>query len=137
MNTKTCGRCRREKSVDEFHRQSKTHDGRQTVCKLCKRVIDCERYSEDSRKRQKNDEYRDRIRQAITEYKLSAGGCKYCDEKEPVALDLHHPETDKEFNVSQWQKLGKGFEAVVMEMKKCDVVCSNCHRKLHAGLIAR
>ena len=64
-----------------------------------------------------------------------ANGCEYCDEKEPVALDAHHIDpTTKEFGIAKSYRISpRRMEA---ELKKCICLCSNCHRKLHAGLIA-
>lgn len=47
------------------------------------------------------------------------------------ALDFHHinPE-EKEFNFASNIK---SLEAQLQELKKCILVCSNCHRGIHAG----
>lgn len=37
--TKRCPRCQEVKSVDDFHRQSRLSDGRQTYCKQCSHVF--------------------------------------------------------------------------------------------------
>lgn len=61
--------------------------------------------------------------------------CKYCGEKDPVVKQFHHrrPE-EKMFNIGNaWHT--QGMESVVVEMDKCDVVCANCHLKIHAGTI--
>lgn len=70
----------------------------------------------------------------VTEYKKSKG-CKYCPESDPVCLDFHHvDEKDKEFTISN--KISHlSWDSLLTEIKKCEVVCSNCHRKLHAGRV--
>lgn len=133
MEKKTCGKCSIEKPIDEFHRQLRVADGRQSVCIECRRAMDRQRYTANPRKKQQMQEYRNRIKQAVYDYKMAAGGCRYCSETAIVALDFHHPDSNKEFNVSQWHV--RGLEAVIAEMKKCEVVCANCHRKLHAGFL--
>lgn len=63
-------------------------------------------------------------------------GCKYCGEHIPVVLDLHHRgDSRKEDNVSVMVNKCRPIEEIKDEIKKCDVVCANCHRKIHAGLI--
>lgn len=60
--------------------------------------------------------------------------CFFCGEDEPVALDFHHKDADeKVFTISR--KIHKNLTILLEEVAKCEVVCANCHRKLHAGLI--
>jgi hypothetical protein len=63
-------------------------------------------------------------------------GCVVCNESEPCCLDFHHldPNNKKE-NVSQMIRRKPNVIKFMEEIKKCIVMCSNCHRKLHAGLI--
>lgn len=50
------------------------------------------------------------------------------------ALELHHlnPE-NKDFTISQ--TLNKELQTVINEIKKCVLVCANCHREIHAQII--
>jgi len=64
---------------------------------------------------------------------LKAGGCVRCGELDPVCLDFHHT-GDKGFTIGATSgKSQKSHSEVIREAKKCVVLCSNCHRKLHAG----
>ena len=68
--------------------------------------------------------------QVIAEAK--AGGCTQCGESTPVCLDFHHV-GDKDMEVSKmW---GMNDERVRKEIEKCILLCSNCHRKVHAGIL--
>lgn len=70
------------------------------------------------------------MRKWLKQYKVEKG-CKYCPEKlPPRCLHFHHrdPKT-KEFNISQSVKVSWG--KLKREVEKCDVVCANCHAKLH------
>jgi len=61
--------------------------------------------------------------------------CVVCGEKENVCLDFHHLDpTQKDFNLARQSKY-QSFEKIKKEIDKCIIVCSNCHRKIHAGLI--
>ena len=68
----------------------------------------------------------------VTEIKGNSGCCK-CSEKDPSCLDFHHVDpTKKEFMVSKLV-FCKSKDRMFKEIKKCVVICANCHRKLHAG----
>lgn len=79
-----------------------------------------------------------RVRAAIRSLvaEARAGGCALCPEAEPCCLDFHHVYGDKEFDIGNAQRGGYALERVRRELEKCVVICGNCHRKLHAGLIA-
>lgn len=60
-------------------------------------------------------------------------GCSKCDEKDPACIDFHHRDPEqKEANLSvaiaHWS-----IERLKTEVAKCDLICANCHRKLHAS----
>lgn len=60
--------------------------------------------------------------------------CSKCGEDHPACLDFHHRDPKKkEFNLSSGMVSTYGYskEKILREMEKCDVLCSNCHRKHH------
>src|SRR3989338_597011 len=58
-------------------------------------------------------------------------GCSMCWVKDPRVLDFHHKNKgDKMFGIGGFRR-EVGFQKLVEEIKKCDVVCANCHRILH------
>lgn len=64
------------------------------------------------------------------EYKKQRG-CVKCGITNPVVLDFHHKnEENKLFTVSTFRR-AVGFDRIKSEIKKCDVICANCHRILH------
>ena len=72
----------------------------------------------------------DQIAKLVNGYKLEKG-CFHCGYKDdPVALDFHHENReDKIINVSaHWKTSWKQYDKMKEEMKKCIVLCSNCHR---------
>jgi hypothetical protein len=57
-------------------------------------------------------------------------GCKICGEKDPVVLLFHHRNPKKKsFGVGECSMKNK--ELIKKEIKKCDILCSNCHLRLH------
>ena len=65
---------------------------------------------------------------------IKSGGCYLCDEKEKCALDFHHvlPDTKENGTTSLLMLPRAKFDE---ELKKCIVLCSNCHRKVHYGSV--
>ena len=57
--------------------------------------------------------------------------CCRCSEDDVACLEFHHsdPET-KENNVVRM--ISRSVKSVIKELKKCVVVCANCHRRIHA-----
>lgn len=82
------------------------------------------------------DEYHKRSngrRQAATRFVAALKErlcCVKCGEDHPKCLDFHHkPGTIKIKSVSQMSRNGCSLERVKEEIEKCEVLCSNCHRK--------
>ena len=65
----------------------------------------------------------------IRNYKISLK-CSQCSENHPATLDFHH-KNHKEFSINYMVANGYSPDKIKNEMKKCIVLCSNCHRKLH------
>lgn len=58
--------------------------------------------------------------------------CAHCSEMHFACLDFHHRDpATKEHNVSLMMSKSWSLERLQLEVAKCDVLCSNCHRKLH------
>ena len=75
--------------------------------------------------RKKNRDYVSRVKLFV--------GCKNCGYKEnPVALDFHHREAGlKPIRVSDLVAKGCSTRRIKEEIRKCDVLCANCHRIHH------
>ena len=73
----------------------------------------------------------------MVEYK--GGKCCICGyNKNLAALDFHHKNPlTKDFELSYYSR--KNWESIVLELDKCLLLCSNCHKELHnpsmSGLI--
>lgn len=86
------------------------------------------------RRVQLNREWRERNRALYDDYKKTLC-CKLCGEDESSCLDFHHLDpTKKEYSISSAPR-HKSFKKIMEEIEKCIVLCSNCHRKVHAGVI--
>lgn len=72
---------------------------------------------------------RDNFRANILDY-LSDKSCADCGEADRIVLEFDHLEPSiKHFSISQAVRLGHPWEVVVMELEKCQVLRSNCHKK--------
>ena len=116
--TKKCKCCGKELPLEDFNFWNKEKGTRMSICKEC----------EHERARQKR-EYKKTLL-----YELKEVGCCVCGEMDPICLDFHHYNQDeKEFNISQ--TMTHSIPDMLAEASKCVVVCSNCHRKIHAGTL--
>lgn len=62
------------------------------------------------------------------------GHCQTCGYKKcNAALDLHHTDkSKKDFSFGQVIGHPRAWNKIVVELRKCVLVCSNCHREIHA-----
>ena len=76
---------------------------------------------------------RKQLRDKALMYK--GGKCEICGyNKCNDALDFHHiNEDDKEFGLSS-RGMTRSWEKIRNELDKCILLCSNCHREVHAGI---
>ena len=68
-----------------------------------------------------------RIRAFITAH-LKANPCVDCGETDPIILEFDHVR-DKHFNLSDAARKGVSIKKLKDEIAKCEVRCSNCHRR--------
>ena len=62
------------------------------------------------------------------------GICGYnrCQE----SMDMHHLDpTEKEFPLSSIRANPMSWKKIVVELRKCVMLCRNCHGEIHAGLV--
>lgn len=60
--------------------------------------------------------------------------CRSCGEECSVVLTWHHVD-DKKDEVSNMVNMDYSLESIAEEMEKCVLLCSNCHRKVHSGIL--
>lgn len=132
---KFCNTCQTTKSIDEFGLNKTKKCGRHSQCKVCRNAYGSVHYKNN--KQYYLDKSKDnhvKIRAYVWNVKLNSC-CKNCPENHPATLDFHHRNPDtKNFCIGDAARLGKGVDIVQSEIDKCDILCANCHRKLHFEL---
>ncbi len=81
-------------------------------------------------------DWRKRTKERIVQ---SFGGkCGVCGyDKCQDALDLHHLDpTQKEFSLASIRAWPKSWASIVVELRKCAMLCCRCHREFHSGLLS-
>lgn len=128
---KTCPICKITKSFLDFGKDAGKKDGFTSRCKECKRKQERGYYRDPLTKRKEN--YLKRKTRVVEENQLKLyqylekHSCVDCGEKDIVLLDFDHLR-DKKENISKMLLGGYSYEAIMEEIKKCDVVCVKCHR---------
>ena len=61
------------------------------------------------------------------------GSCISCGyDKNTSALEFHHRvPADKSFQLDLRSLSNRSWANILSEVKKCDLLCSNCHKELH------
>lgn len=115
---KTCPNCKTEKEITEFYSRRNKEDSL-PYCKTCTNI-------QSSLRQQK-------LKLEAVEYK--GGGCISCGYKTYAgALEFHHKDPkEKDFSIGQVKS--RSLSSIKPELDKCILLCSNCHREIHAGYI--
>jgi len=84
---------------------------------------------------QKVKDWRKRFKQKII--LLFNGSCNVCGyDRCNEALEFHHLDpSKKDFSFGAIRANPKNFSSIIDELRKCIMVCANCHREIHYGLI--
>ena len=98
-----------------------TH-GNQKYCKKCLKEV----------KKEKDTKLRERNRIFLFNFKKDKK-CECCGwDKFPQVLEFHHKyEKEKINEISNLVKKQYGLKTIKNEMRKCILLCPNCHRELH------
>ncbi len=131
MGNKQCTKCKIDTPLEEFKVRS---NGRtDSWCKKCNRESSKLRYSRNPEPFKKRaHEQRNKIRAELKDRlaRIRTHGCTLCPESDPVCLDFHHY-AEKDRPMGHFSHV-PSFEK---ELVKCVLVCANCHRKIHAGVL--
>jgi len=132
-----CGVCGGLKSEAEFSVARSKRRGRSYTCRKCQKKYWAKyyrRYYEKNRKRrirQNIELKRGRVKRNhawVLEY-FRVHPCVDCGETDPVVLEFDHIRGKKFGDVATIVGHGNSLELVIAEVKKCEVVCANCHRR--------
>jgi len=122
--------CKIEKNEDEFLFKNKSKGIRHSSCSLCYKSIRKKSYEKNKKYYfDKNKRRNSEIRSWFFEVKQKLK-CEQCGFSHPAALDFHHFADDKDVEVSLLVHQGSK-KRILEEIKKCIVLCSNCHRIHH------
>lgn len=125
---KKCSKCGKDKELDDFPINNTRNDGHGGACKECQREYTKNHYYNN--KKQYSIRNKRRVKEA-KEYVLQIkknNCCKICGENRWWVLDFHHKDDKKE---EIPKLLSHGIEIIKKEIKKCEILCANCHRDLH------
>ncbi len=121
--TKRCPRCGHAKPLSAFWKNRSRADGVQQYCASCWGIVR-QPYRERHLqwRRDRHWEYRRRIRLILWE----SGGCAVCGIRDADVLEFHHVKP-KFRCVSQMHEYS--WKRILKEIAKCEILCSNCHRR--------
>jgi len=133
IETRRCYDCGLTKPVNEFAFYNKSKGTRQARCRVCHARYRREHYvrNRDTYIRQevaRVKRYREENRPLIREY-LRAHPCVDCGETDIVVLDFDHRDPALKKSGVMVLSAHKPWIRVTAEIEKCDVRCSNCHRR--------
>lgn len=126
---KKCTKCSKLKEFDGFCKSSRMKDGYQNWCKLCMTDNTMSRYKKDKTKfNKRNAEYKKR--KQLQFYKWLKGKCCVdCNESNILVLEFDHVKKGTKFkDISRLCNEGYKWAVIEEEIKKCEIVCANCHK---------
>lgn len=131
MGKKICRVCKIEKLLEDYNK--KGPDGYQNECRECQKESSKNYYKKNNEKLKKqiNEAKQIRINEnRITYFKyLKNHPCIDCGESNPIVLEFDHRDgVDKISTVGELVWNGYSWDKIQLEIDKCDVRCSNCHR---------
>lgn len=130
---KRCTICKRVRLLKFFNKRARSKDGLQTHCTDCNKEKSKAYYgrNKETHKARTAESKAKSIKrnQWHVLIHLSENPCARCGEDDPVVLEFDHCRGDKEKNIADAVKNGWSLERLQAEMDKCQILCSNCHKK--------
>lgn len=127
---KRCCTCQLVLDESEFNKRAKSGDGLQSRCRSCGAANYIKNRSVikpqiDARKK-RNIEHN---RKFVMRY-LRLSYCVDCGEQDPIVLEFDHVRGKKKCAVSRLVSEGNSIGVLKSEIRKCEVRCCNCHRRV-------
>lgn len=121
-----CNVCKKEKSLNYFHKNKNNKNGLQRRCKPChiKYVLASRRLHKE-RDLAYHKAYIRKHKVLLFEY-LSDKSCIDCGINNPILFEFDHVRGVKSFSITK--KVSMSFETKLKEIEKCEIRCANCHR---------
>jgi len=94
-------------------------------------IENCEILCANCHRREHYSPPTDGLRAWVHERKDARGGCSECGESDLACLDFHHETGEKDDTVARMIADGRPKDIVRNEIRKCTVLCANCHRRRH------
>ncbi len=132
-NLKFCTTCTLFKSESVFEYRKDCTNKRGPICAKCKLALWTEwnkKFAKLPKELRKDSYKKPDKKESIRDWyrELKNQPCTDCREKYPYyCMDWDHTRGIKEHNISQIVH-NKHKETLLNELKKCDLVCANCHR---------
>jgi len=134
MTKKKCSGCKKKKPKAEFTKNTHQRDGLNHMCRECQRGYNRQHYANNknyykAKARTANIRHQEML-QVIMRHAKSKP-CLDCQQPYPhYAMDFDHVRGKKSFTIGLAARRGNWLpkEKLLREIKKCDPVCSNCHR---------
>src|SRR3712207_6574223 len=127
-SNKKCSKCGLVKPPEEFNFRHRDRGIRHGYCRECGKALTRSHYRREKRSYLKRNlrAYAER-RQMVVEAKSRP--CADCGVQYPYyVMDFDHRDgRSKTFGLNSVHRVTK--RAILLEIEKCDVVCSNCHRE--------
>lgn len=131
---KQCTKCREIKDLKDFSFKNKQKNLLQSQCKKCSRENNKIHYKGNVKYYcDRNKRVRKEVFLYVKNLKENSK-CYKCGESDECCLDFHHRDPSiKRFSIGTG-KVQNTLSTIKIELDKCDIICANCHRKLHRDL---
>jgi len=129
---KKCSKCKLQKSLENFSWMNKKKKILQSMCKNCFKKYDKTRirdYTKNGKHYKSQRKNKEKYYKIVIDI-LKKNPCSLCKEKDILVLEFDHiiPKT-KSFSICEGVNKGVSMKRFIEEIKKCRVLCANCHRR--------
>jgi len=127
-----CTRCKLDKPEQFFSWKNRLKGKKSLWCKSCMSDHQKGLWSRSETRKssvtKSTHEKKKRNLQLAWDY-LAANPCSNCGEDNPIVLEFHHRDPASKYRtVSYLAGTSCSIEKIILEIGKCDILCSNCHR---------